>query len=334
MQIIDSISNISQEKVFPIFFWDKWKTVEEKLHHKQRLLCADEENNVVAFTIYAMKFFKKADYLYAPLDKNGNRLSVEKEKKFLEEFHNYLKENKIADAIFPPTHLVVFCAVPSGVMYYKIGILVTNLKQSEDSLMSKINPKVRTELRKAEKLDVKILHGKDYIKSFYDCFQGTVKQKGISNFSLKYFNDISQILGENAVFSIAMLNNNIEASLFSLKDDKYFYPSYSGTSYMPQYKGSNKYLIWHIYTHLMKTGVEKFYYGGYRYDIDEKDPLNNIQKFKMRLGCDIEDGYHFIKVINPLKYNFVSLAMKCKSLLTGKNYSFVNLKGLDVKKSK
>ena len=334
MRIIESISEISSEKFFPIFFWDKWKTVEEQLHHKQRLLCVDEEENVIAFTLYKMRFFKKADYLYAPLDKNGNRLTVEEEKIFLDEFHNYLKKNKIADVIFPPEHFVLFDAVPSGVMYYKIGILVTDLKQSEDSLMSKINPKVRTELRKAEKLDVKILHGKDYIKSFYDCFQGTVKQKGISNFSLQYFNEISQILGEEAVFSIAMLNESVEASLFSLKDDKYFYPLYAGTSYMPQYKGSNKYLIWSIYTHLIEIGIEKFYYGGYRYDIAEKDPLNNIQKFKMRLGCDIEDGYHFIKVINPLKYNLVNFAMKCKSLLTGKNYSFVNLKGLDVKKSK
>ena len=87
MKIINSLSDINlNQDNFPIFFWDKWKVVEEQLHHKQRLLCVDEEENVIAFTLYKMQFFKKADYLYVPLDKNGDRLPEEQEKIFLDDF--------------------------------------------------------------------------------------------------------------------------------------------------------------------------------------------------------------------------------------------------------
>ena len=69
------------------------------------------------------------------------------------------------------------------------------------------------------------------------------------------------------------------------------------------------------------------------YGLSENDPLHNVHLFKLGMGAEIEDGYHFIKIINPVKYAIVNAALKCKSLLTGRDCSFVNLKGLEVKKS-
>ena len=336
MKIISFLSDISlNQEDFPIFFWDKWKTLEETLNHKQRLLCADKENNVVAFTIYTMKFFKKADYLYVPLDKKGNRLSVEKEKTFLDEFHNYLKKNKMADAIFPPSHIVTFNTVPQYVTFYKLGMLIVDLTKSEDEIFSIVNKDNRKQIRKSETLGVSVDWGECYLLSFYDCFQKSVKQKGFSNVPLKYFEKMLCTIGRSNIdVGIVSYNDCVEASIFCLKDKKNVYPLYSGTSFTPQYKGSNKYLFWQMYLKYKHEGIEKYISGGYRYELASDDPLHNVHLFKLGMGAEIEDGYHFIKVINPLKYNIVNFAMRCKSLLTGKNYSFVNLKGLDVKKSK
>ncbi|MCQ2606765.1 MAG: peptidoglycan bridge formation glycyltransferase FemA/FemB family protein [Bacteroidales bacterium] len=334
MRIVNSLIELSlKEDSFPIFFWDKWKTVEEQLHQKQRLLCVDDEQNVVPFTVYTMSFFKKGDYLYAPLDKNGERLSVEKEKQFLDEFHLFVKHENLVDVMFPPSHLVVFQSVPPKVFFYEIGILVVDLKSTEDQIFTKINPKTRSELRKAELLGVNVNTGIDNIESFYQCFSQTVKKKSIASFSKEYFAKMAEYLGENVFFTVARLENEIEASLFGIVDKKNMYPSYAGTSYSPKYKGSNKFLIWSLYKFCRSLQLEKFIYGGYRKDVQESDPLFNIQKFKLRLGCDIEEGYHFIKVIHPFKYNLVTFALRVKSLLTGRDCSFVNLKGLDVKKS-
>ena len=334
MQIIDSISNISQEKVFPIFFWDKWKAVEEKLHNKQRLLCADEENNVVAFTIYTMKFFKKADYLYAPLDKNGNRLSVEKEKTFLDEFHNHLKENKIADAIFPPSHISLFKCIPDKVIYYQLGLLYVDLSRSEEDIYSDINSRNRRYIKQSQTQNLFTdLHSND-INSLYACLKETNRKEGVGTYPKEYYRMIKDILSDNCDIAIIKNGQGPLSSVFLLNDLKNVYACYAGTFFSKEYGGANKLLYWNMYQKYKSQGHLKFIYGGYRYGLTEKDKLFNVQEFKLRMGAKIENGYHFIKVINPLKYNFVSLAMKCKSLLTGKNYSFVNLKGLDVRKSK
>ncbi len=335
MKIINKLSdiNICQEE-FPIFFWNKWKTVEEELHHKQRLLCVDNDYNVVAFTVYKMRFFKKADYLYVPLDKNGNRLTVEKERIFLEEFHGYLKSNKLADAIFPPSHIVVFNTIPSQSIYYKFGIMASDLTLSEDDLFRKAKPNTRNEIRKAESLGVEANFGNELVDDFYKCFVWTTNQKGFNAPSKEYFTNMIRLLGDNVDVGVAYYDGELESAEFSVFDNNNIYVNYAGTSFTPKYKGSNKYLIWNLFKRCKSKKIDNLLYGGYRYNLTENDSLYHVQKFKKHLGVDVVDGYHFIKIINPQKYNLVNFAMKCKSILTGKPYSFVNLKGLDVKRSK
>ena len=333
MRIIDSISDISQEQKFPIFFWDKWKIVEEKLHHKQRYICTDDEGNVVAFTVYKMKFFKKADYLYAPLNRNGERLSVDKEKSFLDEFHGYLKNKKIADVIFPPSHVVVFYTVPSQSLWFKFGIMSCDLTKDVEALFKNAKPNTRNEIRKAESYGVETTFAEEFVDDFYTIFQSTVNQKVFAAPSKDYFVELSKILDGNINVGVSYLNNTIESAEFSIKDNKNIYVLYAGTSFTPQYKGSNKYLIWNLFKYCKDQGIENLLYGGYRYGLRENDSLYHVQKFKKHLGVEVIDGYHFIKVINPIKFAVVNFAMKCKSLLTGKDCSFINLKGLEVKKS-
>ena len=334
MHIIESISEISQEQNFPIFFWDKWKTVENKLHHKQRFLCADDEGNVVAFTVYTMKFFKKADYLYVPLDKNGERLSVEKEKRFLDEFHKYLKCEKYADVIFPPSHIETFKAIPDCCLYYKLGMMKVDLSKDVDEILSKLHKENRRQLRRAEDRNLEILEGLSCIKSFYEIYDNSANYKDFQPLPFCYFENLGNMISENVFCACVMCEEQVEAAYFCLKDVKRIYPLYSGTSFKPQFKGSKKYLLWNIYMKSQKEGIKEYVSGGYRYGLSENDPLHNVHLFKLGMGAEIEDGYHFIKVINPVKYAVVNFAMECKSLLTGKDCSFVNLKGLEVKKSK
>ena len=334
MKIIDSLSDIRlNQNDFPIFFWDKWKTVEEKLHHKQRLLCADDEGNVVAFTIYEMKFFKKADYLYVPLSRNGERLSVEKEKKFLDEFHGYLKQRKIADIIFPPSHNSLFNCVPGKVIYYKMGILFVNLRHKEDELFEAISSRNRRYIKQCQTKNLEVdLHSSD-VDSMYACLMETNRKEGVSTYLKEYFCAIMNVLSDFCDIATIKNEQNPLSSVFLIHDNKYAYALYAGTFFSKEYSGANKLLYWKMYLNYKSNGIEKFIFGGYRGGLTPNDKLFNVQDFKLKMGADIEDGYHFIKVINPVKYAVVNFAMKCKSFFTGKDCSFVNLKGLDVKKS-
>ena len=334
MKIINSLSDINlRNENFPIFFWDKWKTVEEKLHHKQWLLCVDDEGDVVAFTIYKMKFFKKADYLYAPLDKNGERLTVEKEKTFLDEFHDFLKHEKMADVIFPPSHIVVFKTKPANCLFYELGLLKVDLEKDEEDILSNFYKENRRQLRRAEEKKLGIKEGLPIIHNFYSLYKNSANHKSFQLLDYSYFENISELLPDNIYCCNVECDGQIDAAYFCLKDSKRIYPLYSGTSFRPQFKGSKKYLLWNIYLKSKKDGLKEYISGGYRYGLSEKDPLHNVHLFKLGMGAEIEDGYHFIKIINPAKYAIVNAALKCKSLLIGRDCSFVNLKGLEVKKS-
>lgn len=335
MKIIDSLSDINlNQDNFPIFFWDKWKIVEEKLHNKQRLLCVDGDGNIVAFTVYKMKFLKKADYLYVPLDRIGDRLSVEKEKEFLDEFHNYLKTERFADVVFPPTHVALYKCIPNKVLYYKLGLLSVDLTRSEEDLFNAISSRNRRYIKQslAKSLDV-YLHSSD-IDSLYACLMETNRKEGVNTFPKEYFREIKEILSDFCDISVVKIGEEPLSSVFLLHDSRNAYALYAGTFFSKEYSGANKLLYWKMYMDYKSAGNERFIYGGYREGLTNEDKLFNVQDFKLKMGAEIEEGYHFIKVLNPVMYYFVNFAMKCKSLLTGRNYSFVNLDGLEVKKSK
>lgn len=333
MKIISSITEITaKEDNFPIFFWDKWKTVEEQLHHKQRLLCVDDEQNIVAFTVYQMKFFRKGDYLFVPLDKNGERLSIEKEKLFLDDFHLFLKYENLVDVMFPPSHVVLFNAIPRKCLFYKLGLMTVDVRE-EDAILSKMYKENKKQIRKAQEHCVEIYEGLDYLGDFYNSYVESATYKCFQALGYAYFAKLATVLKEHLYCCKIVCENNLESAYLCLEDKKNIYPLYSGTSFHPKYKGSQKYLLWNIYGYARNKGIEKYVSGGYRYNLSDGDPLHNVHTFKLGMGAEIEDGYHFIKVIHPFKYNLVTFALRVKSMLTGRDCSFVNLKGLDVKKS-
>lgn len=337
MRVIESLAELSlQEDSFPIFFWDKWALVEKQLHNKQRLLCVDDEQNVVPFTIYRIKFFRKGEYLYTPLDKEGNRLSIEKEREFLESFHSFVEQEDLLDVLYPPSHFVVFYSIPSDCIFYKLGLLVVDLRMTKEELFEKLNKENRKQVRKAEEQCESTVggNGSDCILNFYNQYKHSSERKGFMTNTISYFESLKSLLGQNAECSFVSCNGSIEASFFCIKDNKMIFSLYSGTSPKMQYKGSKKYLLWSVYLKAKTDGLLTYVSGGYRYNLQENDPLHNVHSFKLSMGADLQDGFHFIKIINPRKYHIVTFALRVKSLLTGRDCSFVNLKGLDVKKSK
>jgi lipid II:glycine glycyltransferase (peptidoglycan interpeptide bridge formation enzyme) len=80
-------------------------------------------------------------------------------------------------------------------------------------------------------------------------------------------------------------------------------------------------------------GVQYYIFGGYRPNLSKDKSLYSVQKFKLEMGGEVEYGYHFIKVIKPSKYVIFKIALKIKSILSGKNLSILNLDGLEIKRS-
>jgi len=335
MKLIKTLNEAKIDvSLFPIFFQENWLAYEEKNKKFTSYIYFDETKNFfVPFKIYKKWVFNKADYIYVPLNKNGERLSVEDERSFINRFHIFLKFNKICDAIFPPPHYCNFKCIPEKCFYYEIGILTVDLLKNENEIFGKINAENRRQIRKAEKSKVEIFWGNEYLKDFYESYLETKAKKNIAIDSFDHMKDISERFKNNCVIGIAKFNNNIEASVFDIKDNNYAYSFYSGTSQNILINGSKKYLIWNDYLKLKNNNIKKYFLGGYRLLLNKKNKLFNVQDFKRGLGCDIEYGYQFIKIISPFKYNIMMFLLKLLSLIKRKNLNFINISGLDIKKS-
>ena len=336
MKLVKSLSEVNADKtLFPIFFHDNYLAVErETAPNTTTFICYDPQRQIVVpFIVSKNKFLRKAMYIYVPLKIDGQRPDTVCEKYFIEEFHHFLKNNKTCDVIFPPYHYCSFMSIPCYCRYYEIGILSVDLTYEEETVFNKINAENRRQIRKAEKTDVKILWGTQYLDDFYNSYLETVEKKNILPDNYNYFKNLIAKFGDDCLIGIARYGNKTDAAVFDMKDHRYAYSFNSGTALSAAIKGSKKLLVWNEYLQLKKAGIEKYFFGGYRLSLEKSMPLYNVQDFKKSMGCDIEKGYHFIKILNPARYYLYTAALWCKARVTGKPCPMFNKSGLEIKKS-
>lgn len=335
MKLIKSLKELNiDEKTFPIFFWDRFLEL-EKSNSCSVFLCFDEEfSALIPFKVHILKFLKKADYIYVPLNLAGVLLQLDTEKLVIERFHAFLINRKICDVILPPQHYCSFQTYPSKCFYYKIGTLSIDLTMSESDLFNIIDAENRRQIRKSKKLNVDASFGLENLNAYYDTYKSTGFKKGISVEPITYFKKISDSLNENCIVGICRYNSIVLASVFDICDDNAAYSLYSGTANNIMIKGAKKHLIWDELNMLKSRGIKNYHFGGYRLYLNKKHPLFNVQLFKQQMGAKITTGYHFIKIINPVKYYLFIFALKCKSVINCKNNSIINKSGLIIKKTK
>jgi hypothetical protein len=85
---------------------------------------------------------------------------------------------------------------------------------------------------------------------------------------------------------------------------------------------------------LKESNCQKLILGGFRDLVEDNSKIKGIQTFKLRLGAEIRDGYHFIKILNPWKYGIFNFLLKLKSIITRNEQSIINLNGLKILKQK
>ncbi|MDD2636381.1 MAG: peptidoglycan bridge formation glycyltransferase FemA/FemB family protein [Bacteroidales bacterium] len=335
MKLIKSLKELNiNAKDFPIFFWDEWLAFEKNSICDVFLFFDEESKAVIPFKVHTLKFLKKADYIYVPLNIEGKNLKSNSEKLVIERFHAFLKNNKICDVIFPPQHFIIFQTYPSKCLYYEIGTLTVDLTIPENELFNLVNSENRRQIRKSKKLNTLVQFGQENLETFYKTYKSTGKKKGISIEPISYFEAISSYLNKNYLIGVCKNDSSVFAGVFDIFDYTAAYSFYSGTTDNIFIKGAKKHLIWDEFMLLKSKGLKKYHFGGFRLNLNIENDLYNVQVFKQQMAAKITKGYHFIKVINPLRYYLFAFALKVKSLIVGKDLGFINKSGLEIKKSK
>ena len=335
MSLINSLSEVNlKPENFPFLFWDNWLNYEATDNCSCYLYYNEKYNAVVPFKVHRLKFLKKAEYIYKPLDFTGKDIEADTEKDFVDCFHKFIKEKKICDVVFPPSHCCVFKSIPSRAIYFEIGIIEIDMTGTAEDIFGKMNTTYRKQIRKAEKLGVSAHFGPETFSDFYKLYADTHSRQGLPHLTASEIKKLMEKMSGNILVGFSKTPAGTEHSNLSVYDKAQAYSFWGGSAASPVVPGSNKFLMWGSIKALKDLGVKKYILGGYRNPDINDEKHNGIQDFKLRFGADVEKGYHFIKIINPIKYYFFSFALKIKSILKGKKYYFINTSGLEIKKNK
>ena len=215
-----------------------------------------------------------------------------------------------------------------------MGVIGIDLSVTADDIFNKMNTTYRKQIRKAEKLGVTTHSGSETFTDFYNLYADTHSRQGLQHLTASDIKKLMEKMPLNILVGISKKDNTPEHSNLSVYDNTQAYSFWGGSAASPVVPGSNKILMWESIKTLKDLGVKKYILGGYRNPDINDDKHNGIQEFKLRFGAEVEKGYHFIKIINPVKYYLFSFALKIKSMLTGKKFYFINTSGLEIKKSK
>jgi len=276
-----------------------------------------EENGSVMPVIIKNKRFFKIGYCVHPPLFEGNTLNEKQEIVFFENLYTFLKSNKSVDFINPPIHIENFKQIPSSSIGYSIGIIRLSLKdKTEDEVFSFFKPIYRNLIRKAQKENVEVRFGVDCFDDFYKLYKDKLV---LENAPFDSYEQIKKMVfslndRDKSLCGVAYCNGIPDAGIVNINDDKNAYYFWAGTA-MNAHQGSLRLLHWEIIKKYISIGIENYRMGAAR----EGDLLNEkharLLAFKTGFGSKVDNGYHFVFVINRFNYNLYKGLLNLKSKL-------------------
>jgi lipid II:glycine glycyltransferase (peptidoglycan interpeptide bridge formation enzyme) len=334
--LIKSLCELNlDQSVFPLFYKDEYINYENSIKNEVLIYVDYKIEALIIFKITKLKIISKGQFLHSPCCFKGLELSNIQEENLLNNFFIFLAKNRIIDLILPPIHFSLFKTVPKNCSYYKMGIIQLNNLENEKKVVEKMKPNYRNEIKKLlENKSITICTGDNLLAESYQLIKNTLFDQGLKCESLGFFKTLKENLKNQFYISNCYNNGEAIGSVIFLYDNKSAYYLYSGNKKSNEFPGVNKLLVFKALEFFQEMGIEKVILGGHREEHLASSKIVGIQKFKLRFGAGVENGYHFIKVIKPFKYLIFNFFLRIKSILTSTKLELINLNGFDVKKSK
>jgi len=333
--LIKSLKEIDLDELkFPIFFQEKWLGLKNNPNMEIFLYIDIVNTSIIPFNIKKIKFLVKGEYLYKPLKYDGSELETKTEKLVLEKFHQFVAENNIADVLLPPPHFSTFRSIPSGCKYYELGNIIYNIQIKKGFFLEGMKANYRNEIRKLENFtNLKFFVEVNDFEKAYDLMKKTHDLQNKSFTDFNEFKSIKENLKGKFLLNVCELDGKTIGAVLFIYDNQKAYYLYSGNEKTKEYPGINKKLLLLAFQYFHNLSLTYVILGGFRNPLYASKKINDIQNFKLRFGSDIEKGYHFIKIIKPIKYFIFTILLKLKSKIQGRNLDLINLEGLEIFKS-
>lgn len=198
-----------------------------------------------------------------------------------EEMVEFLKKNNYISAFFrfhPILHNVRFHVKETEILH--LGKTIAMELESEDTIWQAITSKNRNMIRKAEKSNVQIRHGKgmDLLMIFKEIYNGTMRNDNADEYY--YFNDafyesIDHDLHDNYEVFYAELNGTIIAMAIIIFANRKLNYHLSGSKYEYRHLAPSNLLLYKVALWGYENGYKTFHLGG---GVGSSE--DNLYKFK------------------------------------------------------
>lgn len=186
---------------------------------------------------------------------------------------------------------------------------ILDISKSEIDLMAQMRKTTRYEIRKAEKLGIKIESTRDekYIKPFYDLQMETAKRQKFVPFSLSFFKEQFKVFfdADKGLLYTAKLGNQVLAQAFII-----FYGAEAAYHYGASTDEGRKYpgaylLQWEAIREAKRRGLARYNFWGVAPEAEKDHRFYGVSVFKRGFGGeDVEYLHAQDLVIDRNRYLF------------------------------
>lgn len=224
------------------------------------------------------------------------------------------------DFIYQPLATAVFSVVPKGAVSARFGTYVVDLELPVEQLWANVHGKHRNVIKKAQDAGVEISEGPHNLPICYELIHATMKRNQKLSVALGELERFRENLAENVSFYVAKKDNVAQgAAVIVWNAGHTAYYLYGGTSDSP-FGGGMNLLHWKAMTDMKARGVKHYDFVGARVSPPPGSKLESIQRFKVRFGADMREGYLWKYPLKPLRYSAYCWFARANALMHGAIY--------------
>jgi hypothetical protein len=277
-----------------------------------------DNNFVLAYYIDIRLMFRRMVFTCCLIHKKDN-LSLEDEKKFLDELVDYIRANDLCDFVYKPQSNVIFRTYPKGADVVKWGSYIVNLDVTKEELFNSFNQKHRGAIRKAIKENIKVYQTNN-LDEVYNLIKDTlVRQHSIHYPTKDYLYKLKENLKDKVRFYVSKKDEKLEGALVLIINEDRALCMYAGSVKKP-IRGSINILHYQAMLDMQKLGLKIYDFVGARLDLDKNSKFYGIQRFKKKFTKNMEVGYSFRVIIHPIKFKMFNLLAKVYLKAIGYDY--------------
>lgn len=262
---------------------------------------------VLPYTIVRKPMVRLARFRLETIAVDG-ALEVAEERQFLNSAVRCLKSLG-SDVIIPASTNAIFRTYPDGAAAAPYGSYVADLTQSEKDLWSKVHPKNRNKIRKAEREGVRIKEGLEYWEVAHALLRDTMARSRLPFMGRDQLKRLVYGLDGNVKIFVVEHSGCIQGCLVAPFSEFSAYQMYSGRALqLPQ--GAKNLLHWEAMRVFRCLGVRRFDFVGVRINPESGSKHEGLMRFKQRFGGELVQGYVWKLGIHPLKTAAYSVATR------------------------